>query len=365
MEKCRNGKLDVLKFIMTINIVALHYWWRPQIVSIGNKQLTFGKTGYYAVIFFFLVSGALLVRSFYFDRYTQNSPNSVGRETQNFIMGKMRKFLPLYMWALFLYILKDIIVDKSLKNVLENMFYTIPSCLMLGQTGFDNKGTYIGGYYVGASWYLSALLIMMFIAYPLLLSNYDLCTKVVAPIILILALYINVSVIGTNVVDSRLYPVIPFVLGIIVGDISIEASKSQMNNKICVWGIHIVELFCAVMLQVFLCIDISEMRMAEYPMLFLTATLVCIVCVNITPGKDCANRVTGYLGKLSFALYLIHGSTYELLHEAFIHDTLEKGSNLDFIISLLVSICMANLWLLFEERLPKAATTKLITSHRS
>lgn len=351
MGKYRNGKLDIIKFIMTINIVALHYWWRPSIISVGNKELAFGRTGYYAVVFFFLVSGALLTRTYYYGHINQKRENSIGRETQIFIYKKMRRFIPLYILALSFYILKDLFVNRSIKSVLENTFYTIPSCLLLGHTGFDNKGTYIGGYYVGASWYLSALIIMILIIYPVLAYNYDLCTKVVAPIVLVASLYVNISVLGIPIVDSRLYPVIPFVLGIIIGDISIDALNIlEPNIKIKVF-LFLCELFCMATLQLYLCLDISEMHFSEYPMLFITAMLVCIVCMNITPGKNISNSLTNYLGELGMALYLIHGASYEMIHDVFIKDRMIKGSNMDFFISLFISIMIATLWIYLKNRI--------------
>lgn len=147
---------------------------------------------------------------------------SIGKQTETFVYRKMSRFVPIYMFALLSYVTKDWLTNKSLKSIFENLFYSIPSCLLLGHTGFDNKEIYQGGYYVGVSWYISALM-MMFIIYPFLCKNYDICTKVLAPTVLVASLYINISVLGIPIVGGRLYPVIPFAMGIIVGDISITA----------------------------------------------------------------------------------------------------------------------------------------------
>lgn len=306
-----NGKVDLLKLIFAFFIMTLHYKWRPVLFCVGNHQIILAQSGYYAVVFFFIVSGALFCISAHNKQLIWSrdmSLSQIASDTQNFIIRKYLTFIPWYLFALFIYICVDLIIDLvPIKRIISNVFWSIPSCLLLGYTGFDNKEVYQGGYYVGASWYISALMFMYCIFFPIIRWSYDVFVKIITPILIVCMLYINLSILHTNLTDSRLYSFIPFLLGIMIGDFAIKIDErleyKLRDNIVCT----VIEIMGYAVLAMFLCVNYSEsMPLIEYPLLFIVGFSVLLsVCKANTP-KIYDNKIFKILGKLSMIVYMIH-----------------------------------------------------------
>lgn len=310
MEK-HNGKIDLLKFIFAFFIMTLHYKWRPVVLQVGSHQIILAQSGFYAVIFFFIVSGALFAISAQKKQHMwcENiSTSNIASDVQTFIVRKYCSFIPWYLGALCIYILIDLIIDLvSLKNVISNLFWSIPSFLMLGYTGFDTqKGIYQGGYYVGASWYISALMILYCLFFPIIRWSYDVFVRVISPALIIIFLYINVSVLNTNITQSNCGPFIPFLFGVIIGDISIRLCEGISRNKLMGRILTVTEVLGYVILTVFLCVDYSNMPMVEYPLLFIVGFSVLISLSYTNSPALFEKKIFKVLGKLSMIIYLFH-----------------------------------------------------------
>ena len=168
--KKRNGFLDFLKFVFAIIIV------------IGHGDTIYGTTAVNKIIplasfgveFFFIVSGALLLRSF--DK--QKGEESLGDDTVSFMKHKIKGLLPNYYVAwIILFILLN--VDNELKMIVFNFFKAIPELLFLKMTGMPTQT------YNGNTWYISAMLLAMLIIYPLVRKNRDFFIKYLAPFIVV------------------------------------------------------------------------------------------------------------------------------------------------------------------------------------
>lgn len=150
-RKNRNGKIDLLKFIFAIIIVANH---SKNIV--GSKNSIF-LNGSFAVEFFFLVSGYLTMASI---KRLSEHPASLGIETRDFLLRKYKSFCPEIILA---YILAFSVYALAEKTGLPRMFATTFSeILLINMSGI--WATMING----PIWYLSSMLLAMAIFYPLL-----------------------------------------------------------------------------------------------------------------------------------------------------------------------------------------------------
>lgn len=295
----RNGKLDFLKFVFAIFIMSYHYQWYPLLIEVGDEKLRFAQNGGYAVTFFFLVSGAFFAAS---AKAKSNEAVHLADDTQKFLSRKFKYFIKWYLCAIVLYFMEDIFMQGGLKKALSHLFYTIPSLFLLGQTGFDNKDIYVSGYYIGASWYLSALFLILMVFYPFIRLNYGIFTKIMAPLIFVGTLYINLGILHNTFMEGKLYSWCVVSLGIIIYE-QCGAISNICHNK-AIWGGLEIALYGVTF--AFLCLGVNPKSMIGYPMLFIYAFAVIISLSGITDYKIFSYKWCTFLGEVSFPLYMLH-----------------------------------------------------------
>ncbi len=176
--KKRNGEIDLLRFIFCIIIVIHHF----------NALYSFNmfQRGYIGVEFFFLVSGYLMAKHVERMRSSPETMPSVGDGTWKFIIGKIGSFYAYYVCAVLtqLVVRYVIINHMTIKTAVKSLLSSIPT-FTLTFFGLDYSARSL---YVGNTWYLSVMIICMFLLYPLLLKSYDTVSKVVFPLIALFAL---------------------------------------------------------------------------------------------------------------------------------------------------------------------------------
>ena len=190
MKKQRIGELDLLRFIFIIEIVLHHF---------GTGTFPFGI----GVEFFFTLAGFLMAR--HGEKWAANTVGGgkdlglVADETWSFLGGKFRSFYKYYLVAFVIRVLVRSILANHLAaaTVVMRLLKSIPT-LTLTFFGITELST---AYYINSTWFLSAMLIAMFILYPILLRNYRFGVKVVFPILTLFLLgyeYAANQTIGEN-----------------------------------------------------------------------------------------------------------------------------------------------------------------------
>lgn len=161
-----NGKISFWKFMFSLMIVGLHLGF-----SHINENNRFAA-GSIAVEFFFLVSGYLFAKK----SLTLKTENrEVGKETFNFIIDKIKKFLP---YIVFLWIISwpfSILIDKYTLLDFKNAFFNLIYFPIRNNPVYDIHGI---------TWYISAMIIVEFILYPFLLKFKKNFVYIVSPIII-------------------------------------------------------------------------------------------------------------------------------------------------------------------------------------
>lgn len=304
----RNGRLDLMKFLAAIVVMSVHFRWNPVFFQYGNHKIALGQSGPLSVIFFFMVSGAMFSMSNFRKKDAwKKGIDAIAIDTKNFLTTKYLQLVKWYLIALALYIVNDVFFGAGIKKALEKLFYTIPSILLLGRTGFDNQEVYQGGYYVGASWYLSAMMLLFLLTYPLIRANYNLFTKVLSPIIIVASLYINLNLLFDHLVSSKFYAIIPFLIGVMIGDqICCLNDKHFEFIKKHIWPVRIIELMCYLLSFLYICIDTTEMLYSDYPIIFITAFGIFLTIANRISPKTWDNKICFALGDISRVLFMIH-----------------------------------------------------------
>ena len=147
--KKRNGMISLLKFLFALVIMLYHITIRFVRVCDGNYVI---RIGYLAVEFYFIVSG------YYFGLEiikAWNKRSNIYLDNLKLIWKKIKKFLP---YSIFTFICCAMISYFCFDMRISRVFGYIYDMLFLGATGF--------GVDSGPLWYISTMLVTMFILYP-------------------------------------------------------------------------------------------------------------------------------------------------------------------------------------------------------
>ena len=150
--KKHNGIIGLWKFLFCIMIILHH---GKDFNYENSRRLFVG--GNIAVEFFFIVSGFLMAKSALnkkdFDK------DNLGKETFNFILKKIKSFLPYTITAgIILLIINNIFESISIRNNILSML----DIFLIEMTGIKIR------ILNGPLWYISSMLICMAILYPLI-----------------------------------------------------------------------------------------------------------------------------------------------------------------------------------------------------
>lgn len=156
------------------------------------------------------------------------------------------------------------------------------------------------------------MLISLLILYPLCKKNYDIFTRVVAPIVGIFIVgylcakfgYLSgASEWGVFMSKVQLRGIAEICIGAFVFEISRFISKYSFSKIFCVI-LSVIEYGCYVGVLIFSCLQIS-IKYEAYA-LYALAVAVCLSFSGITyGGKLFQNRAFMFLGKLSLSIYLM------------------------------------------------------------
>ncbi len=302
MEKKRNGELDFWKFIASILIVLIHSNQLFQTHSITGKEGL-------AVEFFFIVSGYFFAKTVY-NRYIYDENyikhNHSGTAALDFIKKKINGFKYIYIVCFILILIEGLLIDRFHFND-RNFLTVIFDFLLLRSSGIP--------YYsiIGATWYLSSMLISMFVIFPLFVRMKDLFAAWLAPLSALLifgGLFVNGSHLlsrNEKIGYFRKSLLVAFA-EISLGIFAYVISERLAERKLSTTGhilLSIADLITG--MGTFIFITFRPTAAEEYvvPFMFFLFTVIS------TSGQASITRlykpeICGKLGKLSLSIYLSH-----------------------------------------------------------
>lgn len=174
MKKLTNNSyiplVDFWKCIFTVAIILYH----------ANKMEGFEKAnlfpyGYIFVEFFFMVSGFFMAKSVF---KMQSKPiNSIANETWRFTLKKASGiYIPVFVAFWIHFAIRMHIEKLEYQDVLLEITHSIRELTFTYSSGLT-----IGRYHNGPTWYISSMLIGMFLIYPILRKYFNTFSSIVAP----------------------------------------------------------------------------------------------------------------------------------------------------------------------------------------
>lgn len=300
MSTKRNGIIELLRFVFALIIVIFHInldFWNLEKTYFGGR-LSLAQMGGVGVEFFFIVSGFLFASSI----NRMQGEIDISRADIAFIWKKIKAILPYHLiacaFAFLFAALRYITGDKGIEILIDK----IPSLFLL--QAFQLPGS--NEAFLGAEWYISTMLVVMFILFPFAVKFKDAFTGIVAPVVgLSLLSYnamTNAALIGA---DHNLRGFQDICLGIGCFYVWTFLKDRELSKKEKV-AVSIVETLCYVIVIAY-CFSTANEKYQIY-----TALLLCAAVTLTFSGKglvgECGffNKKTFYLlGRWSIPIYLM------------------------------------------------------------
>ena len=289
----RNGKVDLFKFIFSLVVIIYHF---GNAVKFDNEL--FNK-GYIGVEFFFIVSGFLFARSLAKIPYNKET---LPTDSAKFMWRKYKSFLPYHFFTFVCtFITASIISQWNISNIAFELANSIPDFFMIQINGVSKMSL------LGHEWYISAMLIAMFVLTPIVIKFRNIFLKYIAPALafFILALlfhsYGHLNAVGAwiGVFNSGFLRALA---EISLGCVCFAVSESGVVEKFPKPVLIIIEFafYTSVILY-------ANKNFGSISELSVVMMLAFAVTISFSPKSSIGflnNKFVLFLGKLSFPVYL-------------------------------------------------------------
>jgi len=329
----RNYYIDFLKFIFSIIIVFYHSW-----LFTGSFGDGYFNRGFYAVDFYFIVTGFLFINSV--EKLTKKkSKENIGLLNIKFVFNKIKQILPN---ILFIFIIGYLLVYRTSSLDYHKLFSdsTITEFLF---SGFLNQGMLINK----SCWYISVMIIVLFILFPLAYKFKKNYNYLIAPLIIIITLgicnYFQIDIndpLGSDFIFiNGFYKGIIFInLGVIAYEICNYIKKKHLTHTI---GFTVIETCIYIFLIANMQFDIC----GSYLIAILFLIGISITFSNTSySSKLFTSPIFQQLGKFGFILYLTNIPVRTFLLEKY-----QAPYNEMVIIYLEITIALSILSFIFSE----------------
>ncbi len=340
----RNGKIEFLRFFFSMAVLIFHLG-KYIIGEPSLKTLKFGlfPHGAMGVEFFFLVSGYLMAKKIFKNLQGNNESTDLtnSKDYLGFIYGKIKGFATEHTLAFIITLISFILVNNITgSEVITTVIGSIPAFFLLQMSGIN----IVNPNHV--EWYLSSMLLVMAVIYPLCKKHYYKFTRYIAPVasIFILGYMIKTTGMLTGVstwtgfmYKSVLRAFCCVSLGTTAFEVSRYLSEKSFTSKqrwlftVCEIGLFAVIAFYTL---------ITASKKYEIVILLMLFVLTFIVFSNVSYGVNIFNnKLVYHLGKISLPVYLTQLSAINFT-KFFFPETSEKNM---LIIAFILTFILAYL----------------------
>ena len=298
--KKRSGNLDLMKFLFSVMIVIYH----GKNLATGGPILFPGGSA--AVEFFFLVSGVLMART----ASKTEIQGNLGKDTLAFVKHKISGLMPNYYVAFVIAFIVSHLGATSLFLLFKDAIYSVWELLLVTGVGLRP----IDGLANGAVWYLSAMLLAMFVIWPIMRKCKDLFFYWIAPIAVLLIMgitYQNWTRFGAPSLWTGVCfrGTIRAFMGILLGCIAYKVAEFIKRQEFTLLSKSIFSLVELVgYMTVFVICMVRHRGTTDWAIVAILAVCVTITFSDATVWADrFRHPVFNRLGVFSYSLYLGHG----------------------------------------------------------
>lgn len=301
----RNGEIELLRFIFSMIVVCYHINNQLDIQPVSH--LSFFLHGKIAVEFFFLVSGYLMAAG----AKKKYQTTDIVHETGVFIRKKFWSIFPYHIicFAVGLVLVLRFTHLPSSRHIINTLAASLPNLFLVQNSGLYQKNI------LTPEWYISAMLWMMLLIYPLILRFKDKFTKIAAPILCVVLvgymIHANGKLGGTgrflfNYTVPKIYVrAFSEMCGGVFAYEVVQVLRSQKLKLPVRLFLTVAEAVCYAVPIAYTCSD-WEQPYEGYAFYFLFAGVVLSFSKVSVFSKLFNNPVVYYLGRLSLPIYYTH-----------------------------------------------------------
>lgn len=300
----RVGDIDLLRLVFSVVVMLRHTEY-----LLGDLDITPFAGGAFAVEFFFLVSGYLMMAAIDRARRADSlSQTTLGRESFEFIKKKFLSFFPEilisgFIGLAFISYAKDYSIGKAFTLLTK----TVSEFFLVQQYGF------VWGHINNVTWYLSSMLMAMIILYPLTRKYTETMVHVVLPVVILFLLghlYQNVGSLRGPTVEIGLTfrGNIRAVAEIALGMLLYRPAKKLQSFNMTVFGricVTVVKWACFVLCLLYMYPNKWDKMDFVYLLVMAAGILLSFSCQGID-AKFFSHKIFTFFGKLSLPVYLCH-----------------------------------------------------------
>lgn len=339
-DKKYNSAISLLRLLFAGVVLLYHA------AHLGlEKQYLLFPGGYLAVEFFLIVSGALMAQSAY--RIVQMPRVKIGEETASFMKRKISSLFWPYSICFVMGFCGDCILGH--RSFSASLVYALRSSwtfLMSEMAGLDAVG-----YRLEGAWYLSAMLLVMAVWFPLLLSNFALSSRIICPLIAFVSYGFifqrsqNLSVVR-DWFGIAYIGVVRAAAGLSLGVAAFCLAQILQKKELTPLGKAFLSAMEIALYGVSL---ICMNRIANTPLDFSVALLLTVAVTITLSQVTCLSRAVPpprtakWMAKYSLCLYLVHPTLY-----VWVANRLPISGAMLLIVYVLLSIVFAGVVMLLS-----------------
>lgn len=335
--KKHNGFISFWKFVFCIAIALFHVGYFNE-----SGSVTLFKAGYIFTEFFFITSGYYLAKRCFKTPY---DAAVLGKETFGYIFGKIKSFFPYILLAH----IAGLLVHVRFNGIgIYQIVISVWNLLFLQNAGFQ--------VFWSANvpiWYISAMLLSMWVIYPLLRRYRDSYALIAAPLLGVFLLgylaqnYPNLNLSSTF--DSFVHAgVIRAFAELNVGIAAFRLAQYLGNLRLTPIGKGLLQLaaLAGCTAPLFITTFIDNARKYDHVMVLIFFLVVAIAnsghCFN---GKFFNNRLVYFLEKLSLPVYVNHYFIRLLFDYALRQYLPGYYSCIALYLAAVIAVSLAELWI--------------------
>lgn len=171
-KSSKNYEIEFFKFLFSIVILVFHS--KLFACVDGNPNLL--PKGYLGVEFFFMVSGYFMAMS-----VESNAKKGLEPSPFQFVFKRGWRLVPALLFGFIVsFVVWNCVCEpKSARDIFIALTYAIPEITLTGYLGVNFRSYY----YNGPTWYISSMLVIMFVLYPFLKKYKEKFGCYIAPIL--------------------------------------------------------------------------------------------------------------------------------------------------------------------------------------
>lgn len=346
--KDRYGKISIMKFCFAVMIILLHIGNQFKIDPFKYKF----SSGSIAVDFFFIVSGFFFCKKY----INYKIKDSIGEDTFNFLISKIKRFLIYFIILLLLGIPFAMICLKFSFTDLISSFYKL---LYIPHKIGKSSGIF------GITWYIIAMVISEVIMFPLLIKYKKDFVYTISPIIiLILGSYLLVRFghfanpwgFGNIFYRGLIRGIFEINLGVYLYLISEKFNKVKLT-KLSKVLLLLFEIFGYASIFILVNLKNAHRRFDALMIIIISVCILLSTNKNLYLYKFSNNKVFSYLEKLSLPMYIYQFIIIEVLIYVFNKINYDisyiKFSLITLLISILFSVIILKIVNLYDKNKSK------------